>query len=149
VVAMIEIVHHQALVANQFCLMAEQLTEIAPVSSGALTSVGARGTAEQLGRMTRLAAEQLRGAASAFSERDAAVAAQLEARDDALDRLNREIFVAAQSLEVRPERRELALRHVLIARSLERIGDNAVSIAWQAAFIVTADFPGRTAASAR
>jgi phosphate uptake regulator len=35
--------------------------------------------------------------------------------------------------------RELALRHVLIARSLERIGDNAVDIAEQAVFLVTAE----------
>jgi phosphate uptake regulator len=35
--------------------------------------------------------------------------------------------------------RELALRYVLIARSLERIGDNAVDIAEQAVFLVTAE----------
>jgi phosphate uptake regulator len=37
-----------------------------------------------------------------------------------------------------PKERELALRHVLIARSLERVGDNTLDIAEQAAFLVTA-----------
>ncbi len=58
--------------------------------------------------------------------------------DDAIDRLNREIFDAALELQVAAGRRELALRHVLIARSLERIGDNAVDIAEQVAFLMTA-----------
>jgi phosphate uptake regulator len=37
-----------------------------------------------------------------------------------------------------PDHRELALRHVLIARSLERVGDSAVDIAGQASFLATA-----------
>jgi len=36
------------------------------------------------------------------------------------------------------DERELGLRHVLIARSLERIADNAVDIASQVIFLVTA-----------
>lgn len=36
------------------------------------------------------------------------------------------------------DQRELAMRHVLIARSVERIGDNAVDIAEQAAFVISA-----------
>ena len=42
---------------------------------------------------------------------------------------------------------QLAMRHVLIARSLERIGDNAVDIAEQAAFLVSAELREFTDAS--
>jgi phosphate transport system protein len=34
--------------------------------------------------------------------------------------------------------RDVGFRHVLIARSLERIGDNAVDIGEQVAFLITA-----------
>ena len=45
------------------------------------------------------------------------------------------MFEATFDLDAPPDQRELALRHVLIARSLERIGDNAVDIAEQVAFL--------------
>ena len=57
--------------------------------------------------------------------------------DDAIDRLNVEIFKATLDLEGSSSQRERPYRHVLIARSLERIGDNAVDIAEQAAFLET------------
>ena len=52
--------------------------------------------------------------------------------------LDRQIFEATLALDAVADHRELALRDVVIARSLERIGDNAVDIAGQAAFLVTA-----------
>jgi phosphate uptake regulator len=54
------------------------------------------------------------------------------------------VFETALELE---DRRELGLRYVLIVRSLERIGDNAVDIAGQAAFLVTAELREFTGAS--
>ena len=48
-----------------------------------------------------------------------------------------EIFKATLELEGSSSQRERAYRHLLIARSLERIGDNAVDIAEQAAFLET------------
>ena len=61
----------------------------------------------------------------------------IDSDDDAIDRLNRQVFEATFQLDAAPDQRELALRHVLIARSVERIGDNAIDIAEQAAFLVT------------
>jgi phosphate uptake regulator len=78
-------------------------------------------------------------AVSAFAQRDASCASELERDDDRLDRLNRDVFAAAHQLEVSPDGRELALRHVLIARSLERIGDNSVKIAELSAVVADAD----------
>jgi phosphate transport system protein len=133
VMAMIQLAHHQGLIANQFGMVAEQLIAIAP------DSVDRRGSAERLAVMARLAAAQLGSAASAFSSRDLALARRLDRDDDQIDVLNREIFNAALELDATREQLELAVRHVLIARSLERIGDNAVDIAELAAFVVTAE----------
>ena len=47
------------------------------------------------------------------------------------------MFEATYALDGDHGERELAMRYVLIARSLERIGDNAVDIAEQAVFLVT------------
>ena len=89
--------------------------------------------------MCALASSQLQKAAIAFHTRDLASAQQLDRDDDTIDRLNREIFEAAAYAELPAEEHELALRHVLIARCLERVADNAVDIAEQAVFVMTAE----------
>ena len=132
VLALLQLAHHEGLIANQFALISEQLTEIdADVPDR-------QRTADKLSSMATLAGSQLQLATTAFASRDLALAEQVDREDDAVDKLNREIFEATLALDAVPDHRELALRHVLIARSLERIGDNAVDIAEQAEFLVTA-----------
>jgi phosphate transport system protein len=135
VLALIEVAQHSVLIANQFDLISEQLTNIdaAAVDRG--------GTAAHLSAMTHRAGSQLSHAVRAFRSRDLRVALRIDVEDDEIDKLNREVFEAAVALGHAPEQHELALRHVLIARSVERIADNAVDIAEQAAFVVTAE-PG-------
>jgi len=134
VLALIEVAHHSILIANQFDLISEQLGHIdaAAVDRG--------GTAASLSAMTHLAGSQLLHAVGAFASRDLARAQRIDVEDDEIDKLNREVFDATVALEEAPRKqREPALRHVLIARSIERIADNAVDIAEQAAFLVTAE----------
>jgi phosphate transport system protein len=130
---LIEIAHHCGLLANQFDLMAAQLMEIDPEVPDRL------GTSAKLAGMSELVCTQLSAAAAALKQRDPQLARQVGADDDAVNRLNREVFsttlLSAESLQTR----ELAMRHVLIARSLERVGDNAVDIAEQAVFLVTGE----------
>jgi phosphate uptake regulator len=57
------------------------------------------------------------------------------------------VFEATYALNGNHGERELAMRYVLIARSLERIGDNAVDIAEEAVFLVTAQLHQFTDAS--
>jgi len=141
VLALVQLTHHGGLIANQFELISEQLAEIDP-------NVADRtNTAEKLSQMTALAGGQLRDALTAFVNRDLPLAHQIDGEDDAIDRLNRQVFEATLELDVAPDHRELAMRHVLIARSLERIGDNAVDIAEQAAFLVSAELHEFTDAS--
>jgi uncharacterized protein len=54
-------------------------------------------------------------------QRDAESAVELQREDDALDRLNRQVFEATYALNGNHGERELAMRYVLIARSLEPI----------------------------
>jgi phosphate transport system protein len=122
VLALVQLAHHESLIANRFELISHQLAAIDP------TVPDRYGTAEKLSTMATLAATQLHSAARAFTSRDLALARGLDRQDDAIDKLNREIFETTLELEDAPERRELGLRHVLIARSLERIGDNAIDI---------------------
>jgi phosphate transport system protein len=133
VLALIEAAHHAALIARQFGLISEQLVSLSA------TSADGAATALMLSAMTHLAGSQLLHAVTAFASRDLALARRIDVEDDEIDHINRDIFEATLALEDPPEKRELALRHVLIARSVERIGDNAVDIAEQAAFLVTAE----------
>ena len=133
VVSLIQVAHRGVLIANQFGLIGEQLGDLDPDVRDPQQTVG------QLSMMTELARRQILRATQAFAARDAEAAIALERQDDALDRINRQVFEATLGLDAdHPSERELAFRYVLIARSLERIGDNAVDIAEQAVFLVTA-----------
>jgi phosphate transport system protein len=133
VLTMMQLVQYQGLIANQFVLIGEQLSAIDPGVSDRC------GTGRQAAELAGLAGEQLRRAVEAFSARDCDLGEQLARSDDRLDRLNREICHASLETRAGPADRELAFRHVLIARSLERIGDNAVNIARHTAELVRAD----------
>jgi phosphate transport system protein len=129
VLALIQLAHHAGLIANQFQLISEQLDAVdSNVADRQLTG-------ERLSEMTILGAAQLRDALAAFTGRNVTLAQRINTEDDAIDELNRQVFEATFSLDAPSDERELALRHVLIARSLERIGDNAVDIAEQVAFL--------------
>jgi phosphate transport system protein len=93
----------------------------------------------------------------AFENRDVELARDLVRQDDVVDNLNRECFRIALQIGDDADRREWAMTMMLAARSLERIGDNAVDIGEQVAYVVTglfqefedASHPGVAAASAR
>jgi phosphate transport system protein len=141
VLSLIQVAQHAALIANQFDLISEQLYELDPDARDPQQTAG------QLSLMTELAGRQVQHAVRAFIGRDAESAVELQREDDALDRLNRQVFEATYALNGNQGERELAMRYVLIARSLERIGDNAVDIAEQAVFLVTAELQQFTDAS--
>jgi phosphate transport system protein len=83
----------------------------------------------------------------AFAGRDVALAEDLVRQDDEIDRLNRECFELALKIGDDPDVREWAMHMMLIGRALERIGDNAVDIGEQAAFVATGLFREFTDAS--
>jgi phosphate transport system protein len=93
-----------------------------------------------LQRMGEQARQQVIQCKQAFVRRDVALAQDLVRQDDEIDRLNREVFHLALEIGDDPDAREWAMHMMLVARCIERIGDNAVDIGEQTAFIVTGLF---------
>jgi phosphate transport system protein len=83
---------------------------------------------------------QISQAKQSFALRDVGLARDLVRQDDVVDQLNRECFTVA--LEVGDDRdtREWSMTMLLVARALERVGDNAVDIGEQVEFVVTGLF---------
>jgi phosphate transport system protein len=77
---------------------------------------------------------------AAFAGRDVGLADDLVRQDREINRLNREIFRMALEIGDDSDTREWAMFMILVARALERIGDNAVDIGEQVAFVVTGLF---------
>ena len=76
----------------------------------------------------------------AFAGRDVEMARDLVRQDDVVDNLNKEIFRIALEIGDDHDRREWAMTMILVARAIERIGDNSVDIGEQVAFVVTGLF---------
>jgi phosphate transport system protein len=93
-----------------------------------------------IGEMGRNVGSLLRQSRHAFAERDVALAQDLVRQDDVVDNLNREAFRRAIEVGDDVDRREWAMTMMLAARALERMGDNAVDIGEQVAFVVTGLF---------
>jgi phosphate transport system protein len=95
---------------------------------------------DNLGRMGQQARQQVVQAKQAFERRDVELAQDLVRQDNEIDRLNRDCFKLALEIGNEVDRREWAMHMMLVARCIERIGDNAVDIGEQAAFVVTGLF---------
>ena len=93
-----------------------------------------------IARMGELARSLIVQCKLAFERRDAELAQDLVRQDDEIDHLNRACFRRALDIGNEPDRREWAMHMMLVARCLERIGDNAVDIGEQTAFVVTGLF---------
>jgi phosphate transport system protein len=91
-------------------------------------------------RMGEQARQQVIQCKQAFARRNVELAQDLVRQDDEIDRLNREVFTIALEIGDDADRREWAMHMMLVARCIERIGDNAVDIGEQTAFIVTGLF---------
>jgi phosphate transport system protein len=91
-------------------------------------------------RMGQLARSQVSQARDAFQSRNVELAQDLVRQDTEINRLNREIFRRAVEVGDDLEVREWAMFMILVARCLERIGDNTVDIAEQVVFVVTGLF---------
>ena len=90
--------------------------------------------------MGEQARSQVIQAGQAFARRNVEQAQDLVRQDDQIDTLNREVFRLALEIGDDPDTREWAMHMMLVARCIERIGDNAVDIGEQTAFIVTGLF---------
>jgi len=102
---------------------------------------------EVLAEMGDRAEEMLRVALDSFSDRDLPGAESLVELDELIDRANRRFVERLVDVMGEPELREWGLRMVVVARTIERIGDRAVDIGEQTAYLLTAQFREFTDAS--
>ena len=91
-------------------------------------------------RMGRQARSEVVQCKRAFTERDVALAEDLVRQDREINRANREVFRRAIDIGDDPDTREWAMTMVMVARAFERVGDNAVDIGEQVAFVVSGLF---------
>jgi len=102
---------------------------------------------EAFDEMGARAEEMIRVALDSFSERNLEQAESLVDLDELIDRGNRRVVNHVLELGSDPEMREWGLRMIVVSRCLERIGDHAVDIGEQTAFLVTGEFREFTDAS--
>jgi phosphate transport system protein len=102
---------------------------------------------QTLQEMGDRAEEMTRVALDAFASRDLAAAESLVELDELIDRSNRRFVERVVEVVGEPGLREWVLRMVIVSRTLERIGDHAVDIGEQVAFLLTAEFREFTDAS--
>ena len=103
--------------------------------------------AEALDDMGVRAEEMIQAALDSFANRDVDSAETLVEMDELIDGANRRVVHQILSLSADPELREWGLRMLLVSRCLERIGDHAVDIGEQTAFLVSGQFREFTDAS--
>jgi len=100
-----------------------------------------------LSEMGERAEEMLRVAMDSFSQRDLEGAESLVELDELIDRANRRFVERLVDVMGAPSAREWGLRMVVAARTIERIGDRAVDIGEQTAYLLKAEFREFTDAS--
>jgi phosphate transport system protein len=95
---------------------------------------------EGFDEMGSRAEEMTRIALGAFQGRDLPAAESLVALDELIDTANRRVVHQLAQLEGDATTREWALLMIVVSRCLERIGDNAVDIGEQTAYLVSGEF---------
>jgi phosphate transport system protein len=141
VLAMLRVNLHLERMAD-YCVTVAKLTQL----MGGLDVSDDR-ILESLGDMGQRAEQMIRVALDAFADRDVAKAMSLNDLDDLIDRANRQAVDDVLSLGASAEEREYGLRMLVISRCVERIGDHAVDIGEQVAYLVTGELRELTDAS--
>ena len=95
------------------------------------------GNVEKMGALARSEVSQSK---QAFLLRDVALAEDLVRQDEEINQLNKDCFQRAVEIGTDPDVREWAMTMMLVSRALERIGDNAVDVGEQVAFVVSGLF---------
>jgi len=102
---------------------------------------------QSLQEMGERAEEMIRVALDALANRDLQAAESLVDLDELIDRSNRRFVERVVEIVAEPGLREWVLRMVLVSRTIARIGDHAVDIGEQVAYLLTAEFREFTDAS--
>jgi phosphate transport system protein len=124
-----------------YCVTVAKLTKLVSDVSPDTTLL------EAFEEMGSRAEEMIRVALESFAERNLEQAESLVELDELIDRGKRRVVQHVLDLGGEPDLREWGLRMIVVSRCLERIGDHAVDIGEQTAFLVTGEFREFTDAS--
>jgi phosphate transport system protein len=134
VAALLHVIKHAERMGDQ-CVNIAKLLPITghepPVDDQILANV------EKMGALARSEVSQSK---QAFLLRDVALAEDLVRQDEEINQLNKDCFQRAVEIGTDPDVREWAMTMMLVARAMERIGDNAVDVGEQVAFVVSGLF---------
>jgi phosphate transport system protein len=140
VLAILHINLHLERMAD-YCVTIAKLTKLVqntpqdPTMAAALEDMGTR------------AEEMIGTALDSFAARDVETAESLVDMDELIDAANRRLVNQILAISADPDLREWGLLMLLVSRCLERIGDHAVDIGEQTAFLVSGQFREFTDAS--
>jgi len=127
--------------------MADYAVTIAKLTKLVADVEGDPALVQSLQEMGERAEQMIRVALDALANRDLVAAESLVELDELIDRSNRRFVERVVEIVGEPSLREWVLRMVLVSRTLERIGDHAVDIGEQVAYLLTAEFREFTDAS--
>ncbi|MGH2682198.1 MAG: phosphate signaling complex protein PhoU [Actinomycetota bacterium] len=100
-----------------------------------------------LEEMADVVRPMIRAAMEAFARRDLGLALRLPEMDEPVDRLNRGMYLEVAACGQEHALLEWAAAMMVVSRQLERVGDHAVDVAEQVAFLLTGEFREFTDAS--
>lgn len=117
--------------------MSVNLAKIARVASGLPQAPSVVAHLEEMGN---IALRMIGACMDAFARRDVELARTLPEMDEPIDKLNRGML--AEVLQIADDKRmlEWGIRMHVVSRQIERVGDHAVDVAEQVAFLVTGEF---------
>jgi phosphate transport system protein len=141
VAAVLHVILHVERIGDQCVNIAKLVDPMGEPPQGAEEIIA---KVEAAGNQAR---DQIRQAGVAFKQRNINLAENLVSQDDVIDRLNRQIFREAVEIGSDEHAREWGALVMLIARYIERIGDNTVDIGEQIAYVVSGEFREFTDAS--
>ena len=128
--------------AADYCVTIGKLIKLIPDSV-----VPDQTLVEGFEEMGARAEEMFRVALDSFASRDLEAAESLVELDELIDRANRRLVYHVLSFGHDPALHEWGLRMLIVSRCLERIGDHAVDVGEQTAYLVTGEFREFTDAS--
>ncbi|HEU5001658.1 MAG TPA: phosphate signaling complex protein PhoU [Actinomycetota bacterium] len=127
--------------------VADQAVNIAKIGAAAQRLPRSPGVLEQLDEMASLALRMLEAAMDAFARRDAELSRRLPPMDEPIDELNRGMLKDVLAAAGNEDLLRWCVSMHMVSRQIERVGDHAVDIGEQVAYLVTGEFQEFTDAS--
>jgi phosphate transport system protein len=125
----------------------DQGVNVAKISLATLALPTSQVILSHLAEMGDIVSRMTRTAIEAFERRDLELCLKLPEMDDPVDLLNRGMYLEVVKLADDPSLLEWGIQMNVVARQLERVGDNAVDIGEQVSFLLTGEFREFTDAS--